>query len=164
MKLLNTSVCKFIHISFLVLCSLNTNTQEDNLIEGYWLTSASIVEVKKCDNELCATIEHIFVEEGVDPKSILDTNNKKKSLRNRPLVGINLLEGFEYSQSSETHYKEGKIYDPGRGRVFKSNLQLLENGNLKVEGCFMRVCGHEEWQPLNIILNKDGTRSAELKN
>ena len=77
MKLLNTSVCKFIHISFLVLCSLNTNTQEDNLIEGYWLTSASIVEVKKCDNQLCATIEHIFVEEGVDPKSILDTNNKK---------------------------------------------------------------------------------------
>ena len=79
------------------------------------------------------------------------------------MVGINLLEGFEYSQSSETHYKEGKIYDPGRGRVFKSNLQLLENGNLKVEGCFMRVCGHEEWQPLNITLNKDGTRSAELK-
>ena len=164
MKLLNTSVYKFIHISFLVLCSLNTNAQEDNLIEGYWLTSASIVEVKKCDNELCATIEHIFVEEGVDPKSILDNNNKKKSLRNRPLVGINLLEDFEYTQSNETHYKEGKIYDPGRGRVFKSNLQLLENGNLKVEGCLMRVCGHEEWQPLNIILNKDGTRSAELKN
>ena len=45
MKLLNTLVCKFIHICFLVLCSLNTNTQEDNLIEGYWLTSASIVEV-----------------------------------------------------------------------------------------------------------------------
>jgi uncharacterized protein (DUF2147 family) len=164
MKLLNTSVYKFIQISFLVLCSLNTNAQEDNLIEGYWLTSASIVEVKKCDNELCATIEHIFVEEGVDPKSILDNNNKKKSLRNRPLVGINLLEDFEYTQSNETHYKEGKIYDPGRGRVFKSNLQLLENGNLKVEGCLMRVCGHEEWQPLNIILNKDGTRSAELKN
>ena len=94
MKLLNTSVCKFIHISFLVLCSLNTNTQEDNLIEGYWLTSASIVEVKQCDNELCATIEHIFVEEGVDPKSILDTNNKKKSLRNRSISSDSTLYGL----------------------------------------------------------------------
>ena len=119
---------------------------------------------KKCNNELCATIEHIFVDEGTDPKSILDSNNKKKSLRNRPLIGINLLEGFEYLQASETHYKEGKIYDPGRGRVFKSNLQLLKSGNLKVEGCFMRVCGHEEWQPLKIMINEDGTRSAELKN
>ena len=113
MKLLNTSVCKFIHISFLVLCSLNTNTQEDNLIEGYWLTSASIVKVKKCDNELCATIEHIFVEEGVDPKSILDTNNKKKSLRNRPLVGINLLEGFEYSQSVKRIIKRERFMTQG---------------------------------------------------
>ena len=39
----------------------------------------------------------------------------------------------------------GKIYDPGRGRIFKSNLYILDNGNLKVEGCFLRICGHEEW-------------------
>ena len=155
---------KSIYLLILAFLSINIFSESNNRFLGYWLTSASIVHVKDCEQSLCATIEHIFVDEGVDPKSILDTNNKTKSLRNRPLVGINLLQGFEYSQSSETHYKEGKIYDPGRGRVFKSNLQLLENGNLKVEGCFMRVCGHEEWQPLNITLNKDGTRSAELKN
>jgi uncharacterized protein (DUF2147 family) len=164
MRLSNTSAFRFFFITFLVLNSFNSIAEETSLIEGHWLTSASIVEVKKCNNELCATIKHIFVDDGTDPKSILDSNNKKKSLRNRPLIGVNLLEGFEYLQASETHYKEGKIYDPGRGRVFKSNLQLLKSGNLKVEGCFMRVCGHEEWQPLKIMINEDGTRSAELKN
>mgnify|MGYP003321014797 FL=1 len=58
--------------------------------------------------------------------------------------------------------KNGKIYDPGRGKIFKSNLYVLESGNLKVEGCLFGICGHEEWQPLKVIINKDGTRSAEL--
>ena len=26
----------------------------------------------------------------------------------------------------------------------------------------MRVCGHEEWQPLKIMINEDGTRSAAV--
>ena len=62
---------------------------------GYWATSQSIVQVSNCNKQLCATIEHIFVDEGVDPKSILDTNNRNKSLRDRTLVGINLLENFD---------------------------------------------------------------------
>ena len=57
--------------------------------------------------------------------------------------------------------KDGKIYDPGRGRVFKSNLYLLDDGTLKVEGCFMGICDHEIWQPLVVTINEDGTRTAE---
>ena len=137
-------------------------SEEDTML-GYWLTSQSIVQVKECDSMLCATIEHLFVAEGVDPKSILDSNNKDESLRSRPLIGINLLEGFSYPQKNKKHLKNGKIYDPGRGRIFKSNLSILDNGNLKVEGCLLLVCGHEEWQALEIIFNEDGTKTAELK-
>ena len=79
------------------------------------------------------------------------------------MVGINLLEGFKYSDNKK-NLIDGKIYDPGRGRVFKSNLYVLDNGNLKVEGCFMGICGHEEWKRLKVIFNNDGTRSAELLN
>ena len=136
-------------------------SEEDNML-GYWLTSASIVQVEECNGMLCATIEHVFVEEGVDPKSVLDSNNKDASLRNRSLIGINLFTNFSYSEPYIKQLKNGRIYDPGRGKVFKSNLYMLENGNLKVEGCLLAICGHEEWQPLKVIINKDGTRSAEL--
>jgi|TARA_E500000178_G_scaffold290585_1_gene294090 uncharacterized protein (DUF2147 family) len=136
--------------------------KEADEILGYWLTSQSIVLVEKCNDELCATIEHIFVDEGTNPESILDTNNKDKSQRERSIKGINLISGFKYVGGSK-EYRGGKIYDPGRGRVFKSNIYLLDNKNLKVEGCLMRICGDEEWKPLIVTIDSDGSRNAVLK-
>ena len=155
---------KSVYLLILTLLSINIFSESNNRFLGYWLTSASIVHVKDCEQSLCATIEYIFVDEGIDPKSILDENNRNKSLRSRPLVGVNLLEQFKFINEDLTELKGGKIYDPGRGRTFKSNLYLLDNGNLKVEGCLLRVCGHEEWKPMDVIINEeDGTRSAVLR-
>ena len=78
------------------------------------------------------------------------------------IVGINLISGFKYIEDVKK-LSGGRIYDPGRGRTFKSNIYLLENGNLKVEGCLLNVCGHEEWKPLNVTLNDDGTMNFELR-
>ena len=151
---------------FLVLLTTSSFTisESKNTMEGYWLTSQSIVEVKNCEQNLCATIEHIFVEDDIDPKSIMDSNNKKRSLRDRPLIGINLLEDFPSYAFDKKVLKNGKIYDPGRGRTFKSNLYLLDDGTLKVEGCLMGICDHEIWQPLVVTINEDGTRTAEPMN
>ena len=40
---------------------------------------------------------------------------------------------------------------------------LLDSGNLKVEGCLLRLCGHEEWKPMEVAFNEDGSRSAKIK-
>ena len=117
---------------------------------------------EECDQSLCAIIEVIFVGDGTAQESILDNNNKDKSLRKRSLVGINLISDFVYKEGS-IKLSGGKIYDPGRGRTFKGNIYLLQNGNLKVEGCLLRMCGHEEWKPVNVMFNDDGTRTATLK-
>ena len=148
---------------FFTLLAISTfiSAEPNKTMEGYWLTSQSIVQVKNCDKNLCATIEQLFVDDDIDPKSIKDSNNKKKSLRDRPLIGINLLEEFPSNLSGKKVLKDGKIYDPGRGRVFKSNLYLLDDGTLKVEGCLMGICDHEIWQPLVVTINEDGTRTAE---
>ena len=145
----------------LLAISSSVSAEPNKTMEGFWLTSQSIVQVKNCDKNLCATIEHLFVDDDIDPKSITDSNNKKRSLRDRPLIGINLLEEFPSNALGKKVLKNGKIYDPGRGRVFKSNLYLLEDGTLKVEGCLMGICDHEIWQPLVVTINEDGTRTAE---
>ena len=151
----------FILPTFIFCIAINANNNSSMI--GYWLTSQSIVQVKECEQGLCAIIEYIFVENGVNQESILDENNKNKSLKERSLLGINLLDGFVYSNEAK-ELSGGKIYDPGRGRSFKSNLYLLDNGNLKVEGCLLRLCGHEEWKPMDVIINEeDGTRSAVLR-
>ena len=116
---------KSVYLLILAFLSINIFSESNNRFLGYWLTSASIVHVKDCEHSLCATIEHIFVDEGVDPKSILDENNRDKSLRSRPLVGVNLLDQFKFVDKDLTELKGGKIYDPGRGRIFKSNLYLF---------------------------------------
>ena len=133
---------------FIIFCPFIFSEKNMNLFEGHWQTSSSIVLVKECNRELCAFIEKITTEDKDNFKQILDVNNRNKSLRQRPLVGINLLQDFSYPDKNIKMLTNGKIYDPGRGRIFKSNLYILDNGNLKVEGCFLRICGHEEWSRL----------------
>ena len=152
------------YILFLILSFLNSNIFADDNIFGYWLTSGSIVEIENCNNQVCGKIVTVFVEEGVDPESILDENNKDKSLRKRTIVGIDLLSEFEIKNKDQKTFKGGRIYDPRSGNSYKSNLYLNDNGILKVEGCLAFMCDGEEWQPLTVKFNEDGTKEAILKN
>ena len=152
----------FYSIFFLIIFSVNLSSEEG--IFGYWLTSGSIVKIETCNNSICGEIATVFTEEGVDPESILDENNKDKSKRERPIVGINILSDFSIEKSDQKIFKGGKIYDPRSGNTYKSNLYLNEDGTLKVEGCLAFICDGEEWQPLIIKIKEDGTREAILKN
>tara|TARA_B100000965_G_scaffold224310_1_gene187754 strand:- start:638 stop:1120 length:483 start_codon:yes stop_codon:yes gene_type:complete len=152
------------YILFLSLSFLNSNIFADANIFGYWLTSGSIVKVENCDNLVCGKIITVFVEDGIDPNSILDKNNKNKSLRERTLVGVDLLSEFQINREDQKTFKGGKIYDPRSGRTYNSNLYYKPSGNLKVEGCLRSFCRGEEWQPLVIEINDDGTMKAKIKN
>ena len=148
----------------IILSFLNLNIFADNNIFGYWLTSGSVVKIENCNNQVCGKIITIFVDDEVDPKSILDDNNKNKSLRGRMLIGIDLLSEFKINDEDQKTFKGGKIYDPRSGNTYKSNLYLDQSGILKVEGCLAFICDGEEWQPLIIKTNEDGTQEAVLKN
>ena len=152
------------YILFLSLSFLNSNIFADANIFGYWLTSGSIVKVENCDNLVCGKIITVFVEDGIDPNSILDKNNKNKSLRERTLVGVDLLSEFQINKEDQKTFKGGKIYDPRSGRTYNSNLYYKPSGNLKVEGCLRSFCRGEEWQPLVIEIKDDGTMKAKIKN
>ena len=138
-------------------------TAEESIL-GYWLAPDSIFAIKNCDGALCAEIVQIFVAEGVDPKSIIDSNNIDPELQSRPLIGINILEGFNGEFDSKNTLKGGRIYNPRDGKSYKSKLRLLDNGNLRVEGCVLFICDGDEWQPLTVTTNPDGSRTAVLKN
>ena len=150
--------------SFVIAMLISSNLFAESDLFGYWLTPGSIVLIEKCDKHLCAKIETIFVEEDRDPKSILDDNNKNKSLRSRTIVGINVLSGFLIKDSKQREFKDGRIYDPRRGREFKANIYLKEDGKLKVEGCLAFICDDEEWLPLVVTIKDDGTKEASLKH
>ena len=147
-----------IAISFCSLFSLSQAAE--NAIEGFWFASGSIVEIKVCEQFICAEVVHIVTEDGTDPLAILDENNDDRELRSRALVGINLFDGFEKELLSDSTIKGGRIYDPRRGKFYSAKLAMLENGNLLVEGCLLFVCDGEEWLPLTVTINPDGSRQA----
>ena len=150
-------------IYFLALWFSSDSLLSKERVFGYWLTPGSVVLIENCDNYVCAKIETIFVDDGRDPKLILDENNKDKALRSRAIVGINVLSGFLIKDVEQRDFRGGRIYDPRRGREFKSNLHLKEDGSLEVEGCLAFICDSEEWLPLVVTINDDGTKNASLK-
>lgn len=136
----------------------------ETAMTGYYLTSESIVEIKPCGVELCAKIEHVFVADGVDPKSVLDSKNMDREKRSRPLVGIDLLQGFSRQLDSSNSMKGGRIYNPRDGRSYKAKLRLHDDGNLTVQGCFLFFCDGETWRPLMVTINPDGSHTAILES
>lgn len=134
----------------------------ESSLKGYWHGFGLIIQIKDCEDKFCGTIEHMFVEDGEDPKLILDENNKDKSLRARTLIGSNILYEIDKKPDSKKTFI-GKIYNPEEGKSYKSKIRQLDNGNLEIKGCFAVVCRKVgEWLPLNVTINDEGKRVAEL--
>ena len=59
-----------------------------------------------------------------------DAKNPDESLKNRDVLGIELLTGFSFNDNS---YTDGKIYDPESGKTYDCKM-TLNNKILKVRG------------------------------
>jgi len=62
----------------------------------------------------------------------LDEKNPKPELRKRSLLGVTILNGFEYKNNQ---WINGTIYDPNNGKTYQCKMEL-EKGNkvLRVRG------------------------------
>ncbi len=62
----------------------------------------------------------------------VDLNNPNPELRNRPIMGLEILKGFVYK--GHGRWKEGTIYDPNVGKTYKCKMWLVGHDTLKVRG------------------------------
>jgi uncharacterized protein (DUF2147 family) len=61
----------------------------------------------------------------------VDRNNPDKSLQGRPLLGLEMLTGFQFDKDEWTG---GHIYDPESGKTYSCTLSLKDKSTLKVRG------------------------------
>lgn len=112
---------------------------------GLWATEEekSHVRIEPCGPQLCGVI--VWLKEPNDdqgqPKR--DIFNEDESQRDRMIVGLRLLSGFE--ASDDASWSGGRIYNPEDGKTYKSKMSLRDDGTLKVEGCVLIFCKSQLW-------------------
>ena len=88
-------------------------------------------EIYKCGNKLCGKIVSLR-EPDRNGKPKMDDNNPTKSLRNRPLMGLEFLKGFEYDGVNK--WDDGTIYDPESGKTYSCYMKLINKDKMEVKG------------------------------
>jgi uncharacterized protein (DUF2147 family) len=141
-------------ISLLALLAAAPPSQSNDgdAILGLWLTEAgkARVEVRREGNEYRGRI--VWLQEPTyssdDPKGMsrqpkVDRLNHDEKLRNRPVLGLEILTGFRYAGKQE--WKRGRLYDPERGKSYKGRLWLTKEGTLKLRGRYLIFHETSEW-------------------
>jgi Delta7-sterol 5-desaturase len=100
-----------------------------NTIDDTWNKVKSEVEIVEKNGELFGYIRKIFLlpHEGKNPVCIACEGK----LKNTKIVGLTILNDFK---AVGEKWENGKILDPGNGKVYTASIWLLSNDELKVRG------------------------------
>lgn len=133
----------------LVLCSFDTLAQSDSLILGTWLNTEKTaqIEIMSKGDEYLGKI--IWLDNpDKDGTPVLDKANENEKLRNRPVMGLTILEGLKYDEGI---WKGGKIYDPNSGKTYSCEVKLKGQEKLEVKGYlgFSWIGKTVEWTKVN---------------
>lgn len=106
-------------------------------IAGIWLSApgedgrAQIEVFKKEDGDYSGKI--IWLNEPNYPEDHAeagqprhDLNNPDEDKRDRPILGLEILSGFE--KTGDNKWAKGSIYDPSNGKTYKCKMWLEEGG------------------------------------
>lgn len=123
MKRLILTTCIMI---MLTVCSYAAENEADAII-GEWYTEGeeSVVEIYKCGDAYCGKIIWIIEPTYPDGTNKRDKNNPDEALRDRPIVGMDIVSGFEHSRKNT--WGNGTIYDPNSGKTYSCNGKLKGN-------------------------------------
>lgn len=104
-------------------------------VHGVWLDEdgEAAIEIAACEAGICGDIVWLRepLAEGDKPK--LDIHNPDETLRDRPIVGLRLLDGFH--PDGPGRWTGGRIYDPNNGKSYRCKLELEDGGKtLKIRG------------------------------
>lgn len=108
-------------------------------IAGRWRDSdgESIIAVAPCGQALCGRI--VWLKQ---PRT--DRNNADAKLRERSLMGVQVLNGFK---ADGTGKFAGNGYNPEDGKTYSTTLSLDASGRLVVRGCALGglICDDDTW-------------------
>lgn len=129
----------------------NVSSQEADKVVGFWLTQYKDSQVKifkAKDGKYYGNVKWLEEPNGDDGKPRLDKENENEKLRNKPILGLQILKGFKYDKDDK-EWVDGTIYDPKNGKTYKCFMWFDEGdtNTLHVKGFIgFSLLGREvEW-------------------
>lgn len=122
-------------------------TAEDAPATGLWSTgdNGGRVRIEACDANpdlLCGQLVDAEVLQAEPDRR--DINNPDADLRERPLRGVHILDGFEADEDGK--WTPGVLYDPEEGRnITRGHVMLVDEDRLEVRGCVAFICRTQVW-------------------
>ena len=97
-----------------------------------------------------------------------DVENPNPAKKNRPILGMPILLAMAPTKANRW---EGEIYNSNNGKVYSSNISMVDENTLKLEGCVLGglFCGGENWTrvttpPVGGVSLPQVGRQANLQN
>lgn len=103
---------------------------------GLWATEEGRgqVRIAPCGERLCGSIVALKEPLNAEGQPKRDRHNPDAALRDRPLVGLAILQAFVAEADEPGKWSGGTIYDPESGKTYKCTLTLQADGTLDVRG------------------------------
>lgn len=125
-------------VFFLLFCAfgtMNIYAQKGDDIIGIWHTEdeKSRIEIfKKNDGHYYGKVKWLKEPYEEDGKTIkVDDENPDPKLRNKPIVGLELLKKLEWDGEE---WDNGEIYDPQTGNTYSSMANMPDKNTIKMRG------------------------------
>jgi len=115
---------RFIYFSLIILLALSAKIvqAQNDKIEGLWyndIKSAKVLISKGSNGKFNGKI--VWLKEPLEKgKPRVDEKNSDEKLRNRPIIGLKILAGFE--KEGDNKYVDGTIYDPKNGKTYSCKM------------------------------------------
>jgi uncharacterized protein (DUF2147 family) len=111
-------------------------------VDGLWLDKdGTTLRIHGCGSSVCANV--VRMKQANDPVTghpWTDKNNIDPSKRGRPLVGVPVLMSMRPDGPGKW---TGQLYNMDDGKTYAGNLIEVGPDAVRIEGCFLGVCGGE---------------------
>jgi uncharacterized protein (DUF2147 family) len=130
----------FLFLILVFAASIPSWAGSDDIL-GTWLNQKqdAKIDVFKCGNDFCGKI--VWLKEpsypagsklGTPGTPKLDHYNPEAALKKDPLMGMQIMQGFQFSGGNL--WKSGKIYDPDSGKTYSAKATLVSATELDLRG------------------------------
>jgi uncharacterized protein (DUF2147 family) len=137
--------CLYAGLSVLALLTANAARAGDP--SGTWRMANGKVTVRisDCGGKLCGWIVGLKKPLDKNGRPKTDKDNPNPALRNRPLIGLALLNGLRPAGANRW---EGRIYNPDDGRTYDARMRL-DGGAMLIKGCVLVFCKSQKFVRIN---------------